>query len=167
MEKCLITGTDFQTLMDLIVESSAKHINKKGNKMGVIIGGDSLTVIQRDSALSELFATLTDAADVVLACRVSPKQKAEIVQMARKQHPKDITLAIGDGANDVNMIIAAHLGVGIQGLEGKQATRSSDFAIGQFRFMQTLLFYHGRENYRRNSIITDMLFYKNFIYIMP
>ena len=50
--------------------------------------------------------------------------------MARSQHPKDITLAIGDGANDVNMIISAHVGIGIQGLEGKQATRSSDYAIG-------------------------------------
>ena len=54
----------------------------------------------------------------VLACRVSPKQKAEIVRMMRARNPEKTTLAIGDGANDVNMITAAHIGVGIAGLEG-------------------------------------------------
>ena len=62
-----------------------------------------------------------------------------------------ITLAIGDGANDVNMITSAHVGVGIIGLEGKQAARASDYAIGQFKFLKKLLFYHGHESLRRNS----------------
>lgn len=57
--------------------------------------------------------------DVVIACRVSPKQKAEIVQMVWEWHPEKTTLAIGDGANDVNMITAANVGVGIIGLEGQ------------------------------------------------
>ncbi len=61
---------------------------------------------------------LAQAAKVVIACRVSPKQKAEIVTMVRYNNPKLTTLAIGDGANDVNMITAAHVGVGISGLEG-------------------------------------------------
>jgi phospholipid-transporting ATPase len=63
---------------------------------------------------------LAENASVVLACRVSPKQKAEIVNMVRQRNKnKNITtLAIGDGANDVNMITAAHIGVGISGLEG-------------------------------------------------
>lgn len=67
---------------------------------------------------------------MVIACRVSPKQKAEIVGMIRQKHPKKTTLSIGDGANDVNMITAAHVGVGISGLEGQQAARASDYAIG-------------------------------------
>jgi phospholipid-transporting ATPase len=54
----------------------------------------------------------------VLACRVSPKDKAEIVLLVRKHLPKIVTLAIGDGANDVNMIAAAHIGIGIRGVEG-------------------------------------------------
>ena len=61
-----------------------------------------------------------------------------------------ITLAIGDGANDVNMITSAHVGVGIIGVEGKQAARASDYAIGQFRFLKKILFYHGHESLRRN-----------------
>ncbi len=62
---------------------------------------------------------MCDLAKVVLACRVSPKQKAEIVSMVRMKHPEKTTLAIGDGANDVNMITAAHIGVGISGKEGQ------------------------------------------------
>lgn len=50
--------------------------------------------------------------------------------MIRKQYPEATTLAIGDGANDVNMITAAHVGVGISGLEGQQASRAGDYAIG-------------------------------------
>ena len=68
--------------------------------------------------------------DVVLACRVSPKQKADIVHMVRVRYPTKTTLSIGDGANDVNMITTAHVGVGISGLEGQQAARSADFVIG-------------------------------------
>lgn len=68
--------------------------------------------------------------DVVLACRVSPKQKADIVCMIKEQHPNKTTLSIGDGANDVAMILQAHVGVGILGKEGQQAARSADYAIG-------------------------------------
>lgn len=64
------------------------------------------------------FVDLCSGANVVLACRVSPKQKAEIVRMMRAKNPDKATLAIGDGANDVNMITAAHIGIGIAGLEG-------------------------------------------------
>ena len=86
--------------------------------MALIVGGDSLLKIFSNAKLQERFVKLVELAVVVLACRVSPKQKAEIVQMARREHPNATTLAIGDGANDVNMITAAHVGVGISGLEG-------------------------------------------------
>lgn len=72
----------------------------------------------------------TDSVNVVLACRVSPKQKADIVWWIKKRFPDKKTLAIGDGANDVAMIASADVGVGIAGKEGMQAARSSDFAIG-------------------------------------
>jgi phospholipid-transporting ATPase len=77
-----------------------------------------------------MFEQLFERAAVVLACRVSPKQKADIVTMVRTAQPQAKTLAIGDGANDVNMITAAHVGVGISGLEGQQASRSADYSIG-------------------------------------
>lgn len=96
----------------------------------LILSGESLVKINKINALSDLFKKLIDRASVVLACRVSPKQKADIVTMVREMHPKAKTLAIGDGANDVNMITAAHVGIGISGLEGQQASRSADYSIG-------------------------------------
>mmetsp|Transcript_3850 Transcript_3850/g.5834 ORF Transcript_3850/g.5834 Transcript_3850/m.5834 type:complete len:81 (+) Transcript_3850:2109-2351(+) len=80
--------------------------------------------------MKQIFLAASDTVDVVLACRVSPKQKADIVQMIRHRYPKKSTLSVGDGANDVSMIMQAHVGVGIMGKEGSQAARSADFAIG-------------------------------------
>lgn len=71
--------------------------------------------------------------------------------MIKQRHKNKVTLSIGDGANDVAMILKAHVGVGILGKEGQQAARSADYAIGQFKNLKTLLFFHGREAYRRNS----------------
>ena len=87
--------------------------------------------------------------------------------MIRNRFKEKVTLAIGDGANDVNMILSAHVGVGIFGKEGQQAARSADYAIGQFKFLKPLLYVHGREAYRRNSFLMNYTFYKNFVYIIP
>ena len=87
--------------------------------------------------------------------------------MVKNRSPDKTTLAIGDGANDVNMITAAHLGVGISGLEGQQAVKASDYAIGKFKYLKTLLFVHGRECYRRNSYATLYIFYKNILGTAP
>jgi len=75
--------------------------------------------------------------------------------------PTPVTLAIGDGANDVGMIQEAHVGVGISGLEGQQAVNASDFSIAQFRFLEDLLFIHGRWNFYRLSKVVLFSFYKN------
>ena len=87
----------------------------------------------------------------------------------RSKHDENkiTTLAIGDGANDVNMITAAHIGIGISGLEGQQAARASDYSIGQFKFLKNLLFCHGREAYRRNSYLILYMFYKNVLFCLP
>jgi hypothetical protein len=100
--------------------------------------------------------------------RVSPLQKALVVKLV-KTTQKAILLAIGDGANDVSMIQAAHVGVGISGVEvgfvssllegrhrlmlrkGLQAARSADISISQFRFLKKLLLVHGAWSYRRLS----------------
>ena len=94
------------------------------------MAGDSLLKITRNENIKNDFLELTDNAAVVLCCRVSPKQKAEIVTIVKIKKRDMTTLSIGDGANDVNMIVAAHIGVGICGLEGQQAARASDYAIG-------------------------------------
>ena len=92
----------------------------KGNeKTAIVVAGAALVAIDRDPKLRELFLAASDQADVVLACRVSPKQKADVVNMIRARFPLKVTLSIGDGANDVNMILQAHVGVGILGKEGQ------------------------------------------------
>lgn len=103
----------------------------------------------------------------VLCCRVSPKQKAEMVCMIKDRLLEATTLAIGDGANDVNMITAAHVGVGILGVEGRQAARASDYSIAQFSYLKRLMFVHGRESYRKNSYIVCYNFYKNVLFVFP
>lgn len=101
-----------------------------------------------------------------LSLRVSPKQKAEVVELL-KRSTDEITLAIGDGANDVGMIQTAHVGVGIMGREGVQAACASDYTIGQFRFLTKLLFVHGVWNYRRLCKVLLYSFYKNIcLYVM-
>lgn len=57
----------------------------------------------------------------MIACWVSPSEKAEICWMIKKSAWSKITLSIGDGANDVSMLLEAHLGIGIIGKEGMQA----------------------------------------------
>ena len=75
--------------------------------------------------------------------RASPKQKAALVAFIKSICKNKTTLAIGDGANDVNMIQTAHIGIGIMGKEGRQASSFADFAIGKFKFLRRLLFWHG------------------------
>uniref|UniRef100_A0A671LKP1 Phospholipid-transporting ATPase n=1 Tax=Sinocyclocheilus anshuiensis TaxID=1608454 RepID=A0A671LKP1_9TELE len=99
----------------------------------------------------------------VICCRVTPLQKAQVVELVKK-YKKAVTLAIGDGANDVSMIKAAHIGVGISGQEGMQAVLSSDFSFAQFRFLQCLLLVHGRWSYLRMCKFLRYFFYKNFTF---
>ncbi len=85
-----------------------------------------------------------------------------------KEYKKDaMTLAIGDGANDVSMITEAHIGVGIQGVEGREASKASDYSIGEFKILKRLLFYHGVEAYRKNSYLILFCFYKNIMSTIP
>ena len=96
---------------------------------------------------------------------MSPLQKALVVKLV-KRHLRAILLAIGDGANDVSMIQAAHVGVGIAGVEGLQAARSADVAIGQFRYLRKLLLVHGSWSYYRVSRVILYSFYKNVAMFM-
>ena len=76
-----------------------------------------------------------------------------MVSLLKTKYPSKITLAIGDGSNDVNMLNIAHVGIGIRGREGLQAARASDYSIAKFCYLKNLLFYHGREAYRRNGYL--------------
>merc|ERR1740138_1170413 len=94
-----------------------------------------------------------------VCCRLSPAQKRRLVDLVKAQNRRGITLAIGDGANDVSMIQGAHVGVGIRGKEGNQAVQSSDVAISQFKFLVPLLLNHGRRAYRRVAVFLCYVIY--------
>ena len=132
--------------------------------LALVIDGKSLTyALEKD--LEKNFLDLAVMCKAVICCRVSPLQKALVVKLV-KRHLKAILLAIGDGANDVSMIQAAHIGVGISGMEGLQAARSADVAIGQFRYLRKLLLVHGAWSYQRISKVILYSFYKNITLYM-
>lgn len=130
----------------------------------LVIEGSALAHFLGDPHLEELLFSVASNCESVIACRVSPKQKALLVKLVKQfVVPTPVTLAIGDGANDVGMIQEAQIGVGISGLEGQQAVNASDFAIAQFRFLEDLLIVHGRWNFMRLSKTVLFSFYKNAI----
>lgn len=128
--------------------------------LALVIDGKSLTfALEKD--LERMFLELAIMCKAVICCRVSPLQKALVVKLVKRYQKQSVLLAIGDGANDVSMIQAAHIGVGISGMEGLQAARSADVAIAQFRFLRKLLLVHGAWSYQRVSKTILFSFYKN------
>ncbi|KAG0584404.1 hypothetical protein KC19_3G207800 [Ceratodon purpureus] len=149
-----------------ISKESALTQSRKGppaepTEYALVIDGQSLAYILAETVLQERFLEVCINCNSVLCCRVSPRQKAQVTTLVRKGLGLHrLCLAIGDGANDVGMIQAANVGVGILGVEGAQAAMAGDFAIGQFRFLERLLLVHGRWCYRRISLMILYFFYK-------
>ncbi|OJJ50555.1 hypothetical protein ASPZODRAFT_54615 [Penicilliopsis zonata CBS 506.65] len=140
------------------------HSSEETEPLALIIDGKSLTfALEKD--MEKLFLDLAVQCKAVVCCRVSPLQKALVVKLV-KRHLKSLLLAIGDGANDVSMIQAAHVGVGISGVEGLQAARSADVSIAQFRYLRKLLLVHGSWSYHRISRVILYSFYKNIALYM-
>ncbi|KAJ4855120.1 cation transport ATPase (P-type) domain-containing protein [Trichoderma breve] len=140
----------------------------------VVIDGQTLAVVEKSEALSVQFFAIMLKVDSVICCRASPAQKALLVQTVRGKLKKyrgknrrGLTLAIGDGANDLAMIQASHVGIGISGKEGLQAARVADYAIAQFRFLQRLLLVHGRWNYIRTAKFIICTFWKEMFFYLP
>lgn len=147
-----ITGSDEE------LAAARKDHGPPGPGHAIVIDGDALKLVLGDD-LRQKFLLLCKKCKSVLCCRVSPSQKAAMVEMV-KMGLDVMTLSVGDGANDVAMIQEADVGVGIAGEEGRQAAMSSDYAIGQFRFLQRLVLVHGRWSYKRVSETIANFFYK-------
>ena len=130
---------------------------------GILVDEKALFTISESEDIQNIFLEIAKDAEAVICCRVSPLQKSLVVKMMKNYDQKGITLAIGDGGNDVPMIMEAHIGVGIYGEEGLRAVQSSDYAIGEFKILRELLFHHGRLNYIRNSECIHYFFFKNFV----
>ncbi|KDO32666.1 hypothetical protein SPRG_02367 [Saprolegnia parasitica CBS 223.65] len=130
----------------------------------MVIDGRTLTMVLEND-IKYLFLAVAQQCKSVICCRCSPAQKAAVVRLVTEPTllwtPGNITLAIGDGANDVPMIQAASVGVGIGGKEGRQAVLSSDYSIAQFRFLKRLLLVHGNYSYKRIAKLILFSFMKN------
>jgi len=158
--------TDNKENKNINLDEIGQKIRRKqgGKDLSIVVDGITLEEILINDNLSLLFFNLAVAAKSVLCCRMNPSQKSKIVKLV-KTHGKWVTLAIGDGVNDVPMIMEAHIGVGIQGKEGSQAVRTADFSIGQFRFLDKLLLIYGRVGYIKISKFICYYFYKNILLV--
>ncbi|KAI5077468.1 hypothetical protein GOP47_0007292 [Adiantum capillus-veneris] len=162
----------------MLSTASTTHLHADGGKLqepnglhgenspplALIIDGNSLLHALAKDMEQELFELAT-ACQAVICCRVAPSQKSNIVSLV-KDKAQEMTLAIGDGANDVPMLQKAHVGIGLSGQEGRQAVMSSDFSMGQFRFLSKLLLVHGHWNYQRLSYMVLYNFYRNAVFVM-
>ncbi|OTB18222.1 hypothetical protein K445DRAFT_55124 [Daldinia sp. EC12] len=130
----------------------------------LVVDGFTLGQIEDDESLKIMFYDLAVRMDSVICCRASPSQKAGLVRCIRETVPSSLTLAIGDGSNDIAMIQASHVGIGISGREGLQAARVADYSIAQFRFLQRLLLVHGRWMYLRTAKYILATFWKELVF---
>ncbi|PWA97906.1 P-type ATPase, HAD-like domain protein [Artemisia annua] len=134
----------------------------KDDPFALVVDGKALEIALRND-LRDHFLQLAVNCASVICCRVSPKQKALITRLVKRYTGK-MTLAIGDGANDVGMIQEADIGIGISGMEGMQAVMASDFSMPQFRFLERLLIVHGHWCYKRISKMILYFVYKNIVF---
>lgn len=156
----LSTEEELVSEIDRQLGDIGPKVEKGGAAAAIVIEGKALAYAMT-AANVETFVGICSQCSSVICCRVSPKQKAQVTELVKLSGAT--TLAIGDGANDVGMIQAAHIGVGISGQEGMQAVMSSDFAIAQFRFLECLLLMHGRLSYKRLGRMIAYFFYKNIV----
>ena len=77
---------------------------------------------------------------IALYNQVPPKQKRQMVNLIR-QTEKAITSAISDYDKDIGIITKANIGISLQGKDGTQGDRASDFDIKQFFYLKKLYVY--------------------------
>jgi soluble P-type ATPase len=140
------------------------YMKENNLKFGILLDEKALLTITNNEEIAKIFLEVAKEAVAVICCRVSPLQKSQVVKLMKNYDKSKITLAIGDGGNDVSMIMEAHIGIGIYGEEGLRAAQSSDYAIGEFKVLRRLLFFHGYLNLMRNSVMVIYFFYKNFVF---
>ena len=132
----------------------------KPSSTALLIDGASLSHFlthHRDA-----FISLAVQLPAVIACRCSPTQKADIATLIR-EHTKKRVACIGDGGNDVSMIQAADIGVGIVGKEGRQASLAADFSITSFHHLTKLLVWHGRNSYKRSAKLAQFVMHRGLV----
>ncbi|XP_041354452.1 phospholipid-transporting ATPase IF-like isoform X2 [Gigantopelta aegis] len=165
LELWLINTTTSTTCAEMLTQHYRRIESNKKEEYVFVIDGHSLVFAMQDH--KNLFLSLCLCCDSVLCCRMSPVQKAEVVHMVKNSKEKPVTAAIGDGANDVSMIQEAHVGLGIMGKEGRQASTCSDYSFAKFHFILRVLLVHGHFYYIRIANLVQYFFYKNIVFMFP
>lgn len=153
----ILTSENIQELYSACIHIS--HQMRTARQPALIISGNSMSILLK-SNYAEFFTTLSMNCESVICFRMIPIQKAQIVKYIQNRTNK-VTLAIGDGANDVAMIQSASVGIGISGVEGLQAVYAADYSISVFKHLRRLLLVHGTWNYDRVCKIIFYIYYKN------
>ena len=143
----------------LRVKNMIEAFSHKFNTV-LVIDGATLSVALEE--MYDAFFSSATKAPAVICCRCSPTQKAAVTEGIKKL-TKKITCSIGDGGNDVGMIQAADVGLGIEGKEGKQAALAADFSILQFKDLNKLLLWHGRLSYKRSAILANFVIHRGLV----
>lgn len=130
----------------------------------LIVDKDALAILLGGEQSREDLLFVTEKCTSVICCRCRPAQKRDMLKLIQDGIPGAKCLAVGDGANDVEMINAANVGVGILGAEGAGAANASDIKVPQFKVLQKLLLVHGRWNYIRMALLVCYMFYKNCLF---
>nr|XP_026696595.1 probable phospholipid-transporting ATPase VD isoform X1 [Ciona intestinalis] len=157
----LPNSTSYPTIDDKDLPALVMVID--GRTLGFVLGNKD-QASNTTKEMSDKFVRLARRCRSVLCCRATPLQKGQVLKLI-KDKLNVMTLAIGDGANDVSMIQVADVGVGLSGQEGMQAVMSSDYAIAQFRFLKKLLLVHGHWNYARLASMVLYFLYKNAAFV--
>ncbi|XP_028655873.1 phospholipid-transporting ATPase VA [Erpetoichthys calabaricus] len=161
-----LNNTPNYSVEDKEVDFSFSHVSSSFSTvccLGLVIDGRTLAYAL-DKSLEDKFLAVARSCRSVLCCRSTPLQKSMVVKLVRNKL-KVMTLAVGDGANDVSMIQVADVGVGISGQEGMQAVMASDFAIPRFQYLEKLLLVHGHWCYSRLANMILYFFYKNAMFV--
>ncbi len=164
--RLFILNANDPTQAEQQMDQMITEIDSSKGPFALVVDGNVLShVFAGQDASKQKFLKIGKKCKTVICSRVTPLQKALVVRLVKSSLKGSITLAIGDGANDVSMIQEAHVGVGIMGKEGTQAVRAADFAFGEFQYLQRLLTFHGRYNYLRFANLILFSFYKNLVFI--
>jgi len=153
----------FMRDLESIRDASAKldEFEQKTNTL-LMIDGQTLELLMSESLLEERFFKAATLAPSVCVCRCSPTQKA-LVTVKIGEFTGKRTCSVGDGGNDVGMILEANVGVGIVGKEGKQASLASDFSIDEFKHLRRLILWHGRLSYKRSAVLGQFVIHRGLI----
>ncbi|KAH8888748.1 phospholipid-translocating P-type ATPase [Thozetella sp. PMI_491] len=143
-------------------DNAQEHLDFMRSKTDacLLIDGESLALFL--THFRREFIAVAVLLPTVVACRCSPTQKAEVAKLI-KEYTKKRVCCIGDGGNDVSMIQAADVGVGIVGKEGRQASLAADFSIDQFFHLTKLLVWHGRNSYKRSAKLAQFVIHRGLI----